>query len=117
MPPGVLRAADYRARSGRGVTSVKYRTSSAWTDDVEAVEVIRESPKMVVIRERAAAGGWVDSTYQKRSAHFCLHETAEAAYAYLICRLEDMREQHLAQVEQIDDRLKLLRSPKKQTLQ
>lgn len=96
---------------------VKYRTSSAWSDAIEAVEVVRETPKLVVIREPARAGGWIDSTYQKRSAHFCIHETWEQARLYLIERLEAQRCDHMASIEQIDQRLTLLRSPAKHTLQ
>ena len=86
----------------------KYRTGSAWDDRIQVVELIKETAKQVVVREKTASGKFVDARYSKESRHFRLHDTWSDARQHLVERLGARRASLIDQLADIDERLKSL---------
>lgn len=66
--------------------TVKYRTGGIGVEGIDAVELVRETPKMVVIREPHYndRSRLIESRYLKGSSYCQLHDTWEDAHKHLI---------------------------------
>lgn len=65
---------------------VRYKTSAYTGSRIDPVELIRETAKQVLIRESHSSGRIEEARYLKSSAYCQLHESWEAARAYLIAQ-------------------------------
>lgn len=65
---------------------IKYKTS--YNDDITPINVVKESPNFVTVRERNFNGEEVDSRVVKTTSWHDIHDTWDAAKIFLIARAE-----------------------------